>query len=260
MRDSGRNDKGSSRAGVLAVCAAMAAVSLSVDVTAQARETVRTVPRARTVVDADASGALRAALSDTDMVRVFDRLTGLDLSRRPDAIRAAKCVASGDCSTRYTPVAASVAPAALARALSRDSAVRHRLELEAESLLEAFRLRRREPHGDVVDAVTFLMAAATTAYAGAPSPAEQRAFRRSLQRALSMNGAFHVTSDRERQVAAELCEILGMHLLRESARHVSAPQPEMDAVRRYAAQVIYAAFKVRLAELDWSQFTVDVKR
>jgi hypothetical protein len=247
---------GRRRAGARVALSVAFALSLATDGTAQqgaaATSTLRGAP--------GGGIGLREVLSDTDMRRVFDRLTRLDLSGGSDIVHAARCVASGDCSTRYTPVADSVAPAALARAITRDAALRHRVQEEAEGLLDGFRKPRRQSHVDVVDAVTFLLVSATTAYARAPQPAEQVAFRRSLQRALSRNGAFQLTSNGERQMAAELCEILGMHLLRESANHASAPRPQVEAVRRYAEQVIHAAFKVRLTELEWSRFAADEER
>lgn len=215
---------------------------------------VRIVP-----AEESARSMLRSALAGRDMARVFDRLTRLDLSARSDVVRAARCVASGDCSTRYQPVAQSLAPEALAAVLGTTRDARAGIEQEAVALLDAFRARRHDTTVDMVDAVTFFLTSASTAYGTSPAPSQVAVFRRALQRALSRNGAFQATTHRERQMAAELCEILGMHLLEEAARQTRDDRGH-EGLRHYAARVAYSAFNVQLSELHWSEIAQQASR
>lgn len=199
------------------------------------------------------ASALRAALSTADTLLVFEGLMHPGASGSAVAIDALGDLRT-DCRVSDPQVTCSAVPAIFANVLGKDAEGRRAIEREVEDLLAVYRGLSGGPRLEFAQAATFLLAAVSSAFERQPTPQQQRSFRDALRHSLVEDGTA-ATSLEARQMASEVCGVVGVHVLRELAAEAArgGGASETAATRQYVDRLAYSILKVRPAHLDWAR-------
>lgn len=236
-----------------AVIAVAALLLAPVAGSAQSRPSAPTGVRIVPSPAAAKASALRAALSTADTLQVFEGLMHPDASGSAVAVDALSDLRT-DCRVSDPQGTCSAVPAIFGNVLGKDDEGRRAIEREVEDLLAVYRGLAGGPRLEFAQAATFLLAAVSSAFERQPTPQQQRSFRDALRRSLVEDGTA-ATSLEARQMASEVCGVLGVHVLRELAAEAArgSAASEAAATRHYVDRLAYSILKVRPAHLDWAR-------